>query len=465
MCAKQNRSSRRTSGLRGEYLSYPEVFAQSIATIVPSAMPTVVLPLVFASAGNASWLAYLLATLSIIFVCLTLNQFTQRAASSGSLYGYVALGIGQIAGFLAAWSLLLCYGLGVIVSTCGFAIYGNVLLNLIGWHSPSLLLYGVCIGVAGYVAYRDIKLSSVFLLVMEALSLGLILFVAGAVFVQHRFVLDLPQITLQQTTWSGMTFGLVLALLSFVGFESAATLGDEAKHPRRTIPRALLGSTITTGVFFTVMAYVIVLGFRGYTTPLNLSDAPLNVLADLAGIGVVGRLIAVGIVVSGFAAAIANLNAAARILLALAQQKVFFRWLGHTHHRNYTPHRAIAFVAVVAFLSAAPLFWLGVRPLDILGYSGVLLTDSYLFVYLLLAIAALAYLARLNQLRLANSAIAVGAILTMLIAVFNSLYPIPPFPYNLLPYLFLLWLASGGAWFLRRRVKSTLTLIPDDFTE
>ena len=34
--------------------------------------------------------------------------------------------------------------------------------------------------------------------------------------------------------------GMVFCLLAFVGFEAAAPLGEEAREPRRTIPRAVI---------------------------------------------------------------------------------------------------------------------------------------------------------------------------------------------------------------------------------
>ena len=63
-------------------------------------------------------------------------------------------------------------------------------------------------------------------------------------------------------TGSGLRLGLVLALFSFVGFESATTLGSEARNPLKTIPRAVIQSAILAGAFFTLCAYAEVLGFH-----------------------------------------------------------------------------------------------------------------------------------------------------------------------------------------------------------
>src|SRR5207247_5711206 len=61
--------------------------------------------------------------------------------------------------------------------------------------------------------------------------------------------------------FSGIIYGLVFAIFAFVGFESATTLGEEAHEPRRTIPRAVLVTTLVIGLFYTLRMYRGVVGF------------------------------------------------------------------------------------------------------------------------------------------------------------------------------------------------------------
>src|SRR5580704_11664467 len=76
-------------GLKSKCLSFSETLAQSVANISPTLTPVVIVPLVFASAGNGTWLAYLFATVGLIAVGLNINQFARRSASPGSLYAYI----------------------------------------------------------------------------------------------------------------------------------------------------------------------------------------------------------------------------------------------------------------------------------------------------------------------------------------------------------------------------------------
>src|ERR1700731_3690949 len=94
-------------GLRSTCLSFPETLSQSVANISPTLTPVVIVPLVFASAGNGTWLAYLFATVGLILVGLNINQFAKRSASPGSLYSFISKGLGMHTGFLAGWCLIL----------------------------------------------------------------------------------------------------------------------------------------------------------------------------------------------------------------------------------------------------------------------------------------------------------------------------------------------------------------------
>ena len=117
------------SGLRSQCLTFGDVLAQSVANIAPTATPTINLALVFASAGNGTWLAYVIATIGLVFVGLNINQFARRSASPGSLYSYIAKGLGSTAGVICGWALVLAYVLTAMAVLCGFASYEKSCLD------------------------------------------------------------------------------------------------------------------------------------------------------------------------------------------------------------------------------------------------------------------------------------------------------------------------------------------------
>lgn len=445
---------KQNDGLRSQCLSFPEILAQSVANVAPTATPTVNLALVFASAGNGTWLTYVIATIGLMFVGMNINQFARRTASPGSLYAYIAKGLGSTMGVLSGWGLVLAYLFTAMAVLCGFANYTNVLLSPTGIQFSPLFLYAICTGIAWYFAYKDIQLSTILMLAIEGFSVGLILLLAVIILSAKGFAIDMSQLSLQNVKPAGLQLGLVLAVFSYVGFESATALGDEAKKPLKFIPRAVVLSTILSGLFFIVLSYTEVLGFSSSTTPLNQSAAPLNDLANLAGVGFFGLFITVAAIVSFFGCALASINAGARIFFTMARHGIFHASMGKAHNRNGTPHIAVTMSSLFVFLVPASMSLFGLKILDIYGYLGTIATYGFLLAYILISIAAPVYLYRIQALKIFDIAIAAIAIIFMLIPVVGSVYPVPAEPFNVFPYLFLMYLVVGGGWFLMLRLHS-----------
>src|SRR6202047_5372270 len=243
-------------GLRREVLSPMETLAQSVSTIAPTTTPAATIPLACALAGNGTWLAYVLATAAIFLVAVFIRRFARYSTSPGSLYTYASMILPPWLAATAAWSLLLAYiatGSSVIG---GFYHYANLLLRDATGNATSAVFLALLVTVISIgIAWRDVKISARLMLWIEAVSVTLIMTVVVLVLVRHGLHLDWTQLRLRGMTGSGLRLGLVLALFSFVGFESATTLGAEARNPLKKIPRAVHQSALLAGAFFTVCAY------------------------------------------------------------------------------------------------------------------------------------------------------------------------------------------------------------------
>lgn len=446
--------------LRRHCLSYPEVLAQSISVIAPSTVPAAILGLIFATAGNATWLSFLLGMLGLVLVSFNINQFARRSASPGSLYTYILRGLGPTAGVLSGWALLFGYMLTGMSTLCGFAIMAGTLLAQIGLHAHVLALFAIGALAAFYIARRDIQLSAKTMLAFEGAALLAILILGVLIWKHKGFAIDTAQLTFAGATPGGMLTGIVLVVFGFSGFESSTSLGEEAKDPLRTIPRSVIQSVVVTGLVFIFMAYVVILGFEGSPTALEKTEAPLSFLANAMGWRLLGTLINIGILLSFFSCTLASINSTARILFSMARHGLFFDALGEAHKTNETPYVAVGLSALITFLIPTSLYLSGVSAFDSQGYFGTLCSFGFLVVYVLISIAAPFYLRGIGK--LSKSAIlfgALGAGFMMLpflgtVGVPGSdLFPPPAFPNDVLLWLFAAYMAIGLVWLLLQRAR------------
>ncbi|MBF0594116.1 MAG: APC family permease [Candidatus Omnitrophica bacterium] len=434
-------------GLKSETLTPLETLGQSIANIAPTATPTIVIPLVFALSGGATWLAYLFATVSILLVAASINQFARRSASPGSFYSYAITGLGPFWGSVTGWALLIAYIGCASAVTSGVSNYTNVFLDSVfHFKVPAAILIALSVLIAWYIAYKDIKLSTRVSLALEFFSVSLIVLLVGVTLYRYGWKLDWAQLTLKGAGLDGLRGGLVLAIFSFVGFESAAALGSEAKNPLQSIPRAIVRSALIVGALFVVSSYAQVIGFYGNAETLDKSSAPLSVLADKAGLSSLGLLIDIGAIISFFACVLASINAGARVLFLMSRHGLFHSSAGDAHHKNETPHIAVTISSILAVIPAVILSINGTGDFDIYGWVGTIATLGFIVTYIIISIAAPVYLKRRGELKIQHLVISGLAVFTLGLAILGNLYPVPPAPYNILPYIFLgIWLA-GVAW-------------------
>jgi amino acid transporter len=273
------------------------------------------------------------------------------------------------------------------------------------------------------------------------------LIVVALVLLRQGPHLDAEQVHLHAMTGSGLRLGLVLALFSFVGFESATTLGAEAREPLKTIPRAVIQSALLAGAIFVLCAYTEVLAFHKAGQDLGTSQAPMHVLADVGGVPIFGVIIDVGAMISMFAATLACLTAAARVLLLMAHNGLAHRGLRATHARNETPGRAIVVTGVAAVAPVAVLAMRGAGGLDIYGWLGSLATYGFIVSYGLVCVGLPRYLREHGVLRSGAQIVPWLAAAAMVLALAGNLYPVPEGPYGRLPYIYLGYLAAGLGWF------------------
>ncbi|MBS1997967.1 MAG: APC family permease [Cyanobacteria bacterium SZAS LIN-2] len=442
------KTSSRNYGLASSILSSTETFAQSIAGIAPTATPAITVAIVFSMAGGGAWLAYGLATGIMILTAASLSIFASRQSSPGSLYTYARGAGGHFAGFITGWAMLFAYVLGVTGGSVQFAVFAEAFLQNIGIHGvSSLTLMAICLLGTTVIAYKNVKLSAELMLWMEILSIGIILYLVCQLLAHHGLQPDLSQLRLSGSTPQGFGLGLVMALLAFVGFESAATLGSEADKPLERIPQTLMRSVILSGIFFVLSTYAIVQGFHDLHLNLDNCTTPLAALSNNLGMQWLAVLTSLGAAASLFAATLAANTAAARIMLTMSHDGYLHGALKKVHPTNHTPVAAILTVAACALLFIVLLLAMSARPMDIVGWLGTLATYSFILAYSLVSALVPKYLRSRGELKPRHRLLSIIASTTMIGALLATIIPLPPAPYCYLPFICLAYFAAGVVHF------------------
>src|SRR5690348_10267933 len=407
-------SSSAVPGLQKDAIGLAPVLFQSITHMAPAA--AVAFSIIFATtyAGGATPLAVVLALVACLFVAISIAQLARHLPSAGGLYTYSARGIHPIVGFFVAWGFMLAEP---IVAPLLYLVFGNALSGYLNAHfnTPVWLWapFAAAAGIGVWVlVYRGVRLSTETGVALGAfeivvfLALGLTLIVAAG---SHNTLSVFSPGTGTSSGLGSVFAGMVYTVLAFIGFEASAPLGEEAKNPRRTIPRAVILSCVLIGVFYLICYY----GATVYFGPAQMADPkngffafngndPWDGLASKVW-GPFAILVLLAILNSAFANSNAGANAASRVGFALGRVGILPRALATVHPTFKTPSMAIhlqgALGLVIAIGLGFALYNSGPAgstgtPLNAFAFLGTVATLIIVVIYILTNIANVVFYLR-----------------------------------------------------------------------
>ncbi len=436
-------------------LSLPETIGQSIAVVAPTFTPALNITVVAGLAGIGSWLSYLIATIGCVFVGACIATLAKRHPESGSYFVYIGRNFGPVAGALAGWAMILAYLCTAVAVVLGFPIFlGNFLAVFHVALSDTLLtVFSVAfLGLVTYAAFRDIQISSRLGLVLETISIGIIIVITAIVVGKHGTVVDPTQFNFSKIPVGGVMSAMAFAVFSFVGFESAATLAKESSNPQRNVPFAVIGSCAAAGIFFTVIAYFMVLGVNDNAATIGGSASPFADMTNAAHLPWAAGVVYFAAMISAFACTLACVNASSRLLYSMGRFQFLHGSMGMVHSTHKTPYMAVLASAGIVLLLLFCLLPQGF--LDGFGLAGTIATYGFVVVYLGVALCASFDMKRGGALKPHHVICsAIGAAL-MGFVIYASLCPYPAAPFNWLPPAFAIYMVIGLIWFLILKGKS-----------
>ena len=457
--------------LQRNAIGLTEVLFQSITHMAPAVAVALSIGAATGFAGRLTPLAVVLAMVACLFTAYSIGQLAKHLPSAGGMYTYVARGLGPFFGWLMAWAFALAEPLVAPILLAAFGFYAATFLTAYlgvgaGFTYLWVVLAVACGLLLWWLIYSGVQLSTRAGVLLGAIEISIFVFISLLMIVKagDRNTIDvfIPGDEGIQPAFQGMIF----CLLAFIGFEAAAPLGEEAREPRRTIPKAVFWSTIGVGSFYILCYYAATVFFgpdrmaaEFYT--FNNSDPwgfmGTEVLGTLGGI-----LVVFAIINSSLANANSGATAATRSLFSMARGGLLPKFLAAVHPTHRTPVNAVHFqvllaivVAVAGGLILADDPYPGSGPINIYVFIGTMLGLLFAGMYMAVNVAVVGFYLRerrdeFNVIKhLLIPILGVLAMIPAMLSVIGGL-TIPFFDITLDPYTTSLRFTAPlvGAWML-----------------
>jgi amino acid transporter len=423
--------------------------------------------LIAGRAGFNTPLSVLFGAIGALCLGYVISVYARRYAGAGAMYEYVVRGghpdVGVIAAGLYALGLLFLGGGGVFIAI-GFLAQGFFAAHWTALDGIDWWVWGaIGLVIATSLNHFGVRLAVRGVLVLAALSsipliiTAIIVIAKGGADVNTLKVLD-PS----ATSWNSVFNGILFAVTLFIGFEIAASIGEEAHDPQRAIPRAVIGTILLSAGFYLLVTYAATIGFGAAHMADGYAASP-SPIGDIAGRYVgkgMSAIVDLVIVFDAISVAIAFTVGASRILFALGRDRLLPRAMATTT-RHDTP---LGGNLVVVAAGIACLIYGGVTkygdavklPNEIVAFGITSAAGSYLIeaIYVILAVFALRLIWRAGRdgLWWKFPVVLVG-LATPLLAYKGSLDPWPQYPTNRGIYLALAGVAVVMVWYLYLKVR------------
>ena len=399
------------------------------------------------TAGVAAPLTILAAALAVALLAFTAVEFTKAEPSAGSFITYVETSLGSRAG--VATALLVAVGYTVAIAGV-FTMSGGMLALTLAhytsldppWEPISLTLTIAAI----WLTTRGVKLAAATVALAVLVQVVVMLAVCVVVLIDERARLSAVPFSPSHLTegLTGLSAGFPLALFMFIGWENGPALAEEARDPKRTIPRAIYVSVAIGAALFVTFAYTTVTGFGYDVSSIGRSSIPFLSVADkyLGGAAILAWLTGT---VSVLATLIAGANSQARMLFDGGRTGLLPSWLGRVREPE-TPVNALLLMACGG-LAIIAIWWLAhvvgadtgsTSPVGLYAECSTMGTIVILFVYVLVLLSLPFFIRRRHRERFSAARHilmpALGAL--VLVIPFAELFrPGQPVPYSLFPYI------------------------------
>ncbi|MFD4133981.1 amino acid permease [Streptomyces goshikiensis] len=313
-------------------------------------------------AGPAVTISFILAGLTALFSALSYAELAGSVPVSGSSYSYAYATMGELIAWICGWCLVLEYAVSVAAVAVGWGQYLNELLDgTIGITVPEAV--SAPLGDGGFInlpALVVVLLSMVFLMrgakesatvnsIMVAVKIVTLLLFIGIGVMGIKAGNYTPLAPLGVT---GISAAASTLFFSYIGFDAASTAGEEAKNPKKDLPRAIMLSLAIVTALYVLVAFVAV-GAMPWKDFEGTEAALAQIMTDVTGNSVWGVVLAAGAVIAIFSVVFAVLYGQTRILFAMSRDGLVPKIFAKVDEKTGAPRTNVVIVSLFCGTLAA----------------------------------------------------------------------------------------------------------------
>ncbi|MFE9561261.1 amino acid permease [Streptomyces sp. NPDC006487] len=315
-------------------------------------------------AGPAVTISFVIAGLTALFSALSYAELAGSVPVSGSSYSYAYATMGELVAWVCGWCLILEYGVSVAAVAVGWGEYLNEFLDgTIGVKIPESV--SAPLGEGGFInlpALVVVLLAMVFLMRGAKESARINSIMVGVKIVTLLLFIGVGAMGIKSGNYSnfnplgreGITAAAGTLFFSYIGFDAASTAGEEAKNPKRDLPRAIMLSLLIVTVLYVLVAFVAV-GAMPWQDFEGTEAALAQIMTDVTGHSVWGVVLAAGAVVAIASVVFAVLYGQTRILFAMSRDGLVPKAFGKVNARTGVPRANVVIVGLFCGLLAATI--------------------------------------------------------------------------------------------------------------